>query len=199
MSETTPIEQADHPSLRAFAELTLGIEVKDGVNATQLRAKIRQARPDVTEIPVIARVVPAAQPAPADVRVEARAKVPPALAYSLTSPQTDPKVKVIFQRTADKTRSREVTIGCNGYVCRYQRGAQIDIPYRIYLAALDSVERQAVDTDEINPNTGLPFKSWEEVQSYPMQVIAMPSDEEIAAWRAAVDGVSIADDVQQAA
>jgi len=203
-----PIEEADLATLKAFAELTLGIEVKTGTNAKQLRGQIQQAMPGVTDVPALAEKPvstwgdpmgkPDMQAAAARRAAEHAAKVEEAARnYSIHLPQNDPKVEVMFHRTADKTRTREITISSNGYVCRYQRGVRVAIPYRVYLAARDAVEMQAVDTDEINPITNLPFKEWQEVFSYPMDVYAMPSPEEIAAWHEAVDGGAL--DQRQAA
>lgn len=194
-----PIEEADLATLKAFAELTLGIEVKTGTNAKQLRGQIQQAMPGVTDVPALAEkpvstwgdpmAKPDMQAAAARRAAEHAAKVEEAARnYSIHLPQNDPKVTVEFHRTADKSRAPDVTIGCDGYVCRYQRGKRVDIPYRIYLVAKDAIEKQAVDTDEINPITNLPYKEWVDVPSYPMMVHAMPSAEEIAAWHAVVDG-----------
>lgn len=195
-----PLEDADAKTLTAFAELTLGIEVKQGTNAAQLRAKIQQAMPSIKDVPALPEPAPRvavheAPPPPSapagyvPVEGENPASRPAAISFppseALLHPERDPKVKIRVHKTADKTRPRDVTIQNNGYVVRLRRGEVVDVPLRVYFTLMDAKEMARVDTDETHPITGMPIWSWEEVPSYPFEVLAMPSAEEIAAWQAA--------------
>ena len=209
-----PIEDADLPTLKAYAELSLGLEIKDGTNGKHVRAKILAASPTLTHVPALAPVEPpaAVQASEEPEPIVAAPTPAPAAAvaeighnsqrpkYSLNKPHLDPKVRMRFHKTADKVRAREVTISNNGFVCRYQRGQVVDVPYRIYLAAEDAKEMASIETDEINPVTNDPIMGWEPVYSYPFEVISMPSAEEIAAWHEATrDGFADRAPVNKAA
>ena len=197
-----PIDDADAATLKHFAEMALGIEVKLGTNAASLRAKIRAAMPDVKDVPALPpEPKPVVMPEQQAVHVqtpfippinqgnsaeiERPAAVSRPASQALMHPRLDPKVTIEIARTDDKRRAKEVTVSVNGNVWRMQRGQKIDVPYRVYLALLNAKEKAAVETDEINPITGMPVVSWEEVYSYPFSVHKMPSDEEVAAWEAA--------------
>lgn len=212
--ETTqqiPIDEADLATLKAYAELSLGIEVKDGTNAKHVRAKILAAAPTLTHVPALApaqpgatvatvAAVPAANPAAAEEFHVSDARNFERPKYSLNHPNLDPKVRMRFHKTADKIRAREVTLSVNGFVCRYQRGQVVNVPYRIYLAAENAKEMASIETDEINPITNDPIMGWEPVYSYPFEVLLMPSDEEIAAWHVATrDGFAERAPVNRAA
>lgn len=207
MSDTLiKLDEADLPTLRHYAEVTLGLEVKSGTNTPTLRAKIKQAQPDCEHIPALPgappRVVQAGDPAPPVQIVEKIVyidrPVPTAAQEAYTERPTaisrpasrelmhaslDPKVEVMIPKTDDKRRAKDVTIGVNGDITRLQRGVWVKVPYRVYLALRDAIEHAAVpDPEKINPITGEPIMVWEEVQSYPFQVKNMPSDDEIAEW-----------------
>lgn len=198
-----PIEEADLATLKHFAELALGLEIKAGTNATNVRAKIQQAMPDCTSVPELPKapepIVAIPEPAEA-AAAPAAPKATPAPAsqrqsYSVHRPLDDPRVRLRIHKTDDKRRSKDVTVSVNGFVWRMQRGVEIDLSYRAYLALEDAKEKVAVDTDRINPFTGDPIKSWEEVHSYPFTVIRMPPQEEIDRWLIETSG----SDVQAAA
>lgn len=192
-----PLDQADAKALTDFATLILGLEVRPGTNATQLRGKIRQAVPDIKDIPApreeVAVPAPvAASPLPTGyvpvdgedpIARPAAISMPPSEA--LTHAERDPKVKIRVFKTPDKTKPREVTIQNGGYVVRLRRGEAVEVPLRIYFTLLDAKEMARVDSDDIDPVTQTHLWSWEEVQSYPFEVLAMPSAEEIAAWQQA--------------
>lgn len=192
--ERISIDEAEFDELKAFAELFLGIEVKVGTNAKQLRARILTAAPNTTDIPRLT-TAPVVSQAPA-LTAEPAPEVSPASTsapkvaqrYSPMRPDLDPKVTLRFHKTDDKRRSREITGSVNGYVCRYRRGEPVTMPYRMYRQFENAKEMAAVETDEINPVTGQPIIGWEEVYSYPFSIIEMPSDEEIAAWNEACKG-----------
>lgn len=203
--ERIKIDEAEAKDLRYFAEVVMGLEIKDGTNANQIRAKLKQAgytadtipAPQAPPEPVVQYVeVPAAAPPPPAPAV-AEANLPegetlarpaaisrPASA-ALMHPSRDPKVLLMIPKTDDKRRAKDVTVGVNGDIFRMQRGTKIEVPYRVYLALEDAKEKAPVDhPTDINPLTGEPIKVWEEVHSYPFQIHRMPSDEEIARWEA---------------
>jgi type IV secretory pathway VirB10-like protein len=196
------IEDAQLPELKHFATLALGVEVKPGTNATQLRAMILKVMPDCKDVPPvpatpepIVRVAdtPPAPPAiPANyvpVEGEDPAKRPAAISLpasrELVHSSLDPKVRIVIQKTDDKKRPKDVTICVNGEVTRIQRGQEVDVPYRVFEALLNAKERAAVPGDEINPFTQEPIMVWEDVYSYPFSVIQYPPADEVAAWKAA--------------
>lgn len=197
-----PIADADLPTLKAFAEAFLGIEVKPGTNSASLRGAIAKAAPDLKDVPALPPVpvftpaqaqavapmpsmVAAANAAAGEGQAERPAAVSLPASAELAHASRDPKVRLKVLKTDDKRRARDVTIAVNGDVYRLQRGVEVEVPYRVYLALRDAVERAAVPTDEINPFTGEPIMGWEDVLSYPFEIRAMPSDEDIAHWHAA--------------
>lgn len=205
------IDEADAATLRHFAEVMLGLEVKTGTNATQIRAKIKQAAPDLDTVPALPSAPPpvvqpgdVAQPQviekivyidrPAQTAAQEQATERPAAisrpaSRELTHASLDPKVKIRIDKTDDKRRAKDVTIGVNGDITQIQRGHWVEVPYRVYLALLNAVEHAAVpDPERINPVTGEPIMVWEPVQSYPFQVdnSTLPTPEQIAAWDDAV-------------
>ena len=211
-----PLDEADFATLKHFAETQLGLEeIKDGTNLKTIRAKIRSAMPNCESIPPLpappAPIEPdeAFQHAPVQAQFtpysgeepeplqfnnvgEAPAQRPAAVSRrpsrQLMHPSQDPKVTLRFHKTDDKRRAREVTFSVNGYVCRYRRGVDVEVPYRIYRAACNATEMAAVETDDINPFTGEPVMGWEDIQSYPFSIVKLPPEEEIRAWNAATSG-----------
>lgn len=213
MENRIKLNEADAATLRHYAEVSLGLEVKTGTNANQLRAKIKQAEPDCEYVPtlpgkpapivqqapeqpqvverIVEKIVYLERPAQTDAQMqttERPAAVSRPASRELMHPSMDPKVRVRVPKTDDKRRPKDVTLGVNGDIYRMQRGQWVDLPYRFYLALEDAVERAAVpDPERINPVTGEPLMVWEEVHSYPFEVdrTRFPSDAEIAAWEEA--------------
>ncbi len=196
MSDTPkmiPLDEADFASLKHYAEVNLGLEVKTGTNGNQLKAKIRKANSAIEEIPVVEGDEQAPQPgdvvqvAPVRSTTSAQAtstaQPAPRAHQDPMHPNNDPKVELTIPATADKTRAKIADVMVNGVVWRIQRGERVAVPYRVFEALEHAKEMQAVETDEINPITGEPFKAWQEVLSYPYNVHRMPSDEEVAQWR----------------
>ncbi len=189
--KTIPLEEASREQLFHFARNVLNIEVGDGANNATIKSKIVQAKPDCTEIMVPADAAPAtASPAPgAGVVAQPAAKQSGSLT---THFRDDPKVRLQIMRTTEANRAKDVQVAVQGDVFLIRRGETVSVPYRVYLALNDAIEQVARDTDEINPATGLPIKEWVEQHSYPFQVHAMPSSEEIAAWEQRVSGLQLA-------
>lgn len=207
MSDTPkmiPLDEADFASLKHYAEVTLGLEVKTGTNGNQLKGKIRKANSAIEEVPVVEAAEQAPQPgdvvhvAPVrsttSTQATTTAQPAPMAHQHPMHPNNDPKVELTIMKTADKTRAKIADVMVNGVVFRIKRGERVGVPYRVFEALENAKEMQAVDTDEINPATGEPFKEWQEVLSYPYMVHRMPSDEEVQAWRARTS-----DDFQKAA
>lgn len=189
---TIPIEQATAAQLRAFGEIHLGLEIPRTLNAATALAKIKQADPARTEITIEDPTPAASIASPAQVAAM-QAQVPLAAEPAVLKAggamihfTADPKVKLRVQKTGDATRAKDVTIGVNGDVWRLQRGQDVEVPYRVYLALENAKEHQAVETGELNA-MGVAAKEWQEVYSYPFQVIEMPSKEAIAEWHARTD------------
>lgn len=192
MSKTVKIEEASAQELRAFAE-RMGLETKPGHNSKQLIALIHRADSSIEEIPAAPEepqtptpmstaAAPIVEPAP---MIEAQTAGGTALMPHFSK---DPRVELTIAKTSETTRSKDVPIGINGDVFVIQRGQRVSVPYRVYLALEDAKEMQAVETGE--ERMGIPVREWQEVYSYPFQVHRLPSDEEIAAWRAATDEAS---------
>jgi len=205
------IEDADVATLRHFAEVMMGLEIKPGTNAPQMRSKIKQAYPDLDTIPAIPaapapvvqqgdptppiqyveKIVYMERPAQTDAQMQATerpAAISRPASRELQHASLDMKVRVKIPKTDDKRRAKDVTLGVNGDIYRMQRGVWVDLPYRFYLCLVDAVEHAAVpDPEKINPITGEPIMIWEPVQSYPYQVdtTTLPSDEQVAAWEEA--------------
>lgn len=175
------IEEANFASLKRHAESVLNLEVPRGTNANGLRGKILAVAPETREVELVddaGRTTPVAKSEPV---AASKAR------YSINHPGADPKVRMVIHKTDDVTRAKEVTVSVNGFVWRMQRGVEIDVPYRAYLALNDAVEKRAVPQDEDGP-FGLPKYEYQEVKSYPFQIIAMPSADEIDAWHKATCG-----------
>lgn len=173
-----PLEEATQKQLLFYANSILNLEVGNAANSATLRAKILQAQPDCAQIQAKAddQTKKAAAPVPTVSSPKVETK-------KLTAHfQDDPKVKIKIFTDGTGLRPKDVHVGVQGDVIIIQREKEVSIPYRHYLALNDAIEDVARDTDEINPNTGLPIKEWVSQHSYPFQVLAMPSPEAITAW-----------------
>lgn len=213
MENRIKLDEADAATLRHYAEVSLGLEVKTGTNANQLRAKIKQAEPDCEYVPnlpgkpapivqqapeqpqvverIVEKIVYVERPAQTDAQMQSTerpAAVSRPASAALQHASLDPKVKLKVPKTDDKRRPKDVTVGVNGDIYRIQRGPWVEVPYRVFLALDNAIERAAVpDPERINPITGEPIMVWEEVHSYPFEVdrTCFPSEAEIAAWEEA--------------
>lgn len=196
-----PLDQATRPQLFHYIRSVLNLDIGEGANNAQIKAKILQAQPGATEILVPQEMATApTQSEPKILQgggtIDAAtiaantASVP---ASQMTShPRHDPKVELVVMPSADPTRPKDVQVAVQGETILIKRGERVKIPYRYYIALEQAVETVPRDTDTINPTTGLPFKEWVEQHSYPFQVYAMPSAEEIAAWEARLGAVALA-------
>lgn len=196
------LDEADIASLRQYATVNLGLEVAPGTNGPQLRGKISKVDPNVTEIPVyvpegpgVPRAAPPAKSAlagavrPAVTANGADISEPVASggwASGVSDPMHhshDPRIVINIPRTDDKRRTRDVTVQVNGVTFQIQREKDVAVPYRVYLALKDALEKAAVDGEEINRVTLEPIKVWSDVPSYPFSVVEAPPKEEVEAWK----------------
>lgn len=93
----------------------------------------------------------------------------------------DPKVRLIVGQTPMPGGKDPVPVAVNGKTLVIQRGMEVELPYRFYLA-LEAAIREEVTQDEKSGELHIST-----VTNYPLQVRALPSDEEIANWHARVD------------
>jgi hypothetical protein len=190
-----PIEEANNKQLLFFAQRVLGLDVAKGMNNATILAKIEAAMPGTTEIDVesegeIAPASPASPTPPAAPPAPAAADDAIPAGREGAHFRYDPKVKIRVSATGDKTRAKDVQVAVNGDVIIIQRGVATAIPYRFYRALLEAVEKVGRETEEINPVTHMPIIEWVEQPSYEFSVLAMPSDEEIAAYHARTDAIA---------
>lgn len=188
--EMIPLEDADYVALKHYAVTKHGIEIKHGSNGNTLRAQILAVEPDCTEVPKVnpQDALPSVATRPAKV-APANGDWEPVDPNNIMHYSNDPKVTLEILKTTDKTRPKIPTVSVGGDVFRYQRGIHVEVPYRVYEALKNGVEKQAVETDEINPHTGLPMFSWEDVPSYPINVIVHANPLHVEQWlKATSDG-----------
>lgn len=189
-SNMIALDEADYASLKAYAEVQLGLEVKNPSNSAQVRAKIRTVAPDLTHIPGKAAVAPAAAPvapAPAAPAAPVAAEV---VKYDLYNANLDPKVKIVVDKTADGMRARDVVVSVNDKVWQIKRGEEVNVPYRVYHALMIAIEKRAVFNGEVN-SFGMPEYEYQDVMSYPFRVLEMPDKAEIERWHRETSGAEL--------
>lgn len=195
------LDEADIASLRQFASVTMGLEVKPGMNGNQLRGLIQKADASVTDVPVYVPEGPGVPRGAAPAKPTVAGAIRPAItangepvkaapastgwASGVADPMHhshDPRVVINISRTDDKRRTKDVTVQVNGVTFQIQREKDVAVPYRVFLALRDALEKAAVDGDEFNPVTGDPIKVWANVPSYPFSVVEKPPQAEVDAW-----------------
>lgn len=175
--KTVSIEEADLDQLKEFATNTLGLEYHKTANKTHMLSMIRKVHEkDTIQVEDAPEVVPhAGQPldmtphAPNDT-----SKEPSGLKSA-----SDPKVTIMIPLSEKEGGDRPVPVGVNGKQMLLPRGKDIVIPYR-YFEALNNAVRTEFRQD---PNDDDYEIKRRDVPSYPFQVKAMPSQEEIDAWK----------------
>ena len=193
MTDRIKIEDATMPQLTAFAEQAMGLEIKKGTNAVQIRGLLEKAgyagdtitdmTTPVQAVAATSEVLPAVEGENPELRPAAISR--PAT-RRLMSQVDDPRVVLTIHKTNDKTRSRDVTLSVNGVTTRIKRGETVDVPYRVFESLKNAIEKQPVDTGEVNA-MGQPIIGWDDVLSYPYSVHKLPTDEEVAKWHADTD------------
>ncbi|AXU17815.1 hypothetical protein C7W88_00065 [Novosphingobium sp. THN1] len=97
MENRIKLDEADAATLRHYAEVSLGLEVKTGTNANQLRAKIKQAEPDCEYVPTLpGKPAPIVQQAPEQPQVVER--IVEKIVYLERPAQTDAQMQSTERR-----------------------------------------------------------------------------------------------------
>lgn len=180
--EATPAE------IKAFAINFLGLDIDPGADDAAIFASVQQAHPGET---IFVPLDDADQP------VIDQAGDPPPRVEGSTQPEhgaqrqglagslgrDDPKVTILIhnEERDGEVYSRDKEVGVNGRVWLLQRGKEITIPYRVFLALESAVK----DSITHNKSTGEVIST--KVKSVPYNAINRPSSEEIDAWHKRVD------------
>lgn len=191
------LEAATNLQLRWYAGTALGIDgIKSGQQNTVLISKIKAAAPDTVKIEVPEHLE--ADPTTGVVQVGAPTPENPEEAMVDMHPRAqahyrfDPKVKVAIGEAYSPTKVKDVQLTVCGDTITVQRGHTVDMPYRFYLALAASKETLYRDTDEINPQTGIPYKEAYERPTINHSLAGpLPSAEEIADFHRRTDDVSL--------
>lgn len=193
LSDATPKQ------LRWYLTNTLGIEVVPTSQRQHLVSKLMAAAPDVTSIAVppdlIGEEAPSFPGAVAKPAV-AQGAEPVASREEITDhPRFDPRVELLVLPTADKLRTKNCVVSVNGVQWVLERGKPMAVPYRVYEALNAAVENKWEEVGS-DPDTKRPIREMTQSHSYPFQLIRMPTDEEVQAWK---DGVSAFEAKREAA
>lgn len=95
--------------------------------------------------------------------------------------ENDPKVRLVISKTPMPGGNDPVPVGHNGRTVVIQRDVEVNLPYRFYLALLDAKREDVVQDDRSREIFATAYTN------YPINVLALPGAEEIAAWRARTD------------
>lgn len=161
------------------AGVLMGLEVKPGMNNSQIRARIDSAQPGITEIEVTETQSHSGSQQQddgtdiADVGVQGR--------MVGSSYRDDPKVRIMIPSVESEGGDREVDVGVNGVAFRIQRNEPVDVPYRVFEALNNSEQTDFYQRpNPLNPMQ--PILVANKRHGYPFQVLSMPSAHEIAAF-----------------
>ena len=182
MSKTIPLSEATFEQLKDAAE-RMGLEVKHGNNAAQIRYKLEAAVPGLEEITV---------DDDDDLRA---ARTSPGTDISANAPNindlghhADPRVTIRIPSTKEPGGDRDVPVGVNGTIFLIRRDEKVEVPYRVYEAL-----NHAVETKYEFKQTGLESAMHErEAHAYEFSVLREPPEEEVRAWRARTDVLEVA-------
>lgn len=94
----------------------------------------------------------------------------------------DPKVVIEIATTQLPGGQHPVSVAVNGVALVIQRNVKVEIPYRYYLALVNAKNADVSQSDPSQP----PVETVS--NNYPMTVHEKPSQGEIDAWHARVDG-----------
>lgn len=176
-----PLDQASYQQLLNYAQLSLGLEVKNGTHTAKLLAAIEAAKPGITEIDLVADAAEILlQPPFVAVDTAAgSAEIP--VGKDGAHYRYDPKVTVNINES--ETAKNDVILSVNGDSITVKRGVDVAIPYRFYLAMKQAEETIYRDTDELDRRTGLPIKEAVVRPATPFNTVGQfPSASEIAAF-----------------
>lgn len=175
-----PIDDATKEQLLQFAAENLGMNMHPNTGLGKVRANIRKA----WSAPHIVLFNPVDR-GPTDVEDLEATPSNSGQSENLTaniralggsSSKNDPKVRMIVNEQEGAGGKRPIYVGVNGVAMLIPRGEEVDVPYRYYLvlkAAVQTLFEQDDATHELNSRS---------VQSYPFQVVALPSQEEMEKW-----------------
>lgn len=179
------IVEASPEERRKFAVQFLGLDIEEGASDEAVYAKIEAAHDSET-------IFVMEEPEPADMAGAA----PPPVDGARETPEArvdrqqgslgrdDPRVEITInnEERDGEIYSRDKEVGVNGVVWLLQRGKRISIPLRVFLA-LEAAVKDSITHDK---NTGEVHST--KVKSVPYNVHSLPSQQEIAEWRARVAG-----------
>jgi len=177
----TPLAQASDEEIRDFCEV-MQLDVSKAKGRAGLLGVLGSAW-DKDYIPTTK-----VQEAQANDELEAQAQqvdklVPPEPTQRLTGGEgnNDPIVVLKIQKTSMPGGRDPVPVSVNGSAKVVQREMVAHVPYRYFLALQDALREEVTqDFDSGDLRT-------DEVTNYPMQVMSMPSADEIAAWHKRTD------------
>lgn len=171
MTFTVKLADATEAQLRQIAQEQLGISVHPSAKPDTIRAKI-QAATDKTEFAVTVGKVE--RPAPKPVETADPSEPVP---EGYTAPIAEPIYTITINKEEGPEGETPVPVSVNGRNMWIPRGAPARIKHRHYHALMNA-ERTVFDQPE-GPKGPMVER---QVLSYPVQVIAAPSQAELDAW-----------------
>lgn len=174
--KTVLLEEADLTQLKEFATNSLGLEFPRTANTVHMLSMIRQVHTkDTIEVADedAYQTAEAGNFAPAQQVQRTTGKDMKAVKSG-----KDPKVTINIPLSEKEGGDRPVTVGVNGQIMLLPRGEDITIPYRYY-EALRNARKSEFSQDPNDNNHEIKERI---VPSYPFEVKAMPSKDEIDAW-----------------
>lgn len=186
MPKPINISEASPQQLHDFAVSFLGIDVEN-MSADTMLSTIMAANGGSETIFTLDEAGPTAQ----DEAAEAGVSPTPARGGGMQGSlgHEDPKVKCIInaENRNGETYDRDVEIGVNGRAWQLKRGVPLTIPYRVYLAALSAVQTNYSHTVVGNETV----ETASNAPRVPIQVLELPTKEEIDAWHEATDHLEL--------
>ena len=177
------LEQATVAQLTLYATTVLGLDIADRTPKPVIISKICAAAPELAEIEVPDDAETEASPSPVPIgsrrRRDAAAQAQAGEGLRGSS-KSDPRVSLMIFESSEAGGKRPVYVGVNGTGMLIPRGQKVDVPYRYYLALSDAVQTVHVQNEDGTEES-------RDVNSYPFQVLAMPSEAEIDAWHDRTD------------
>lgn len=176
--EMKHIDEASPEEVRGFAVSFLGLDIKDGDDASEVMAKVRAAHDSdqifVQNLPVEEQGQTGHAPLPVESGNGA------GLVGSLG--RDDPKVRLTIhaEEKDGVIQNRHKEVGVNGRVWLLKRGESIVVPYRVF-EALRNAERHIITMD----TEGTTHE--QVVKATPYSVEVMPTADEIDQWHKKTD------------
>lgn len=176
---TVPLSTASLAQLKEYAGATLGIDMNQSTDETEIRAQIMIAAPGVTELTVTAvdvPVIPTAQPQ--EIKPQRKPAVTLIDNDLEQSGRNDAVAVIEIQVGSGKNGQDPVYVSVNGTSMLIPRGKQVPIPYRYYNALRHAtrIEYEQITDDRGNPGPLLP----RQVPEYPVSLIRIQTPAEAA-------------------